>query len=342
MLHLCTVQKKCLLLATAQQLQQSPSAQTPMDFPFDVTTARVVAECLQSKLSANRRSGYIKSLSGYLERFTAGHEAAPISWFTTGFVENFIAQFKNPDSRATWLNRISTLFSYAVFRGYLTANPCDKIERVTIDRKPPVIFTPEQVRMLLAVCPTICKPWLILAVFAGIRPDREMHLLKWEHINLETGTVQILFPKVRKHRRIVPLVPLAVELLRQHPLKKGMVAPSHSTIRRFKRKMRKALGFARWPTDVTRHTAASYLLAKDQDAAKVALWLGNSVSVLMSHYIVPVSAADCEEFWKQEKTAHRMKTAGSSPIAAAKPITAANLFTRIGVQSGSNASRAGV
>ena len=124
-----------------------------------------------------------------------------------------------------------------------------------------------------------------------------MRLLKWEHVSLETGTVQILFPKVRKHRRIVPLESVAVKLLREHPLKSGNVAPSNSTLRRFKRRMRAVLGFARWPQDVTRHTAASYLFARHSDAGKVAAWLGNSVSVLMNHYVVPVEKESCAAFW---------------------------------------------
>lgn len=217
---------------------------------------------------------------------------------TTAEIEVWLSQFQNPESRQTWLTRISVLFSFAVRRDYLPKNPCDKIERVTLDRKPPVIFTPEQSRTLLAMCPTLCKPWLVLTMFAGIRPDREMRMLKWEHVNLKTATVQILFPKVRKHRRIVALEPIAVKLLRQHPLKSGMVAPSKSTLRRFKRKMRAVLAFTKWPQDVTRHTAASYLMALHQDAGKVAARLGNSVSILMSNYVVPVEKANCETFWK--------------------------------------------
>jgi integrase len=292
MLHLCIPQKKCLLLETATRLQT-----TQRNFPFNVTLSQCVNELLPAKLSGNRRPEYVKSLSHYLCRFTAGRGDEPISSISTDDVEKWLSQFSNPDSRQTWLTRISTLFAFAVRRDYLVVNPCDKIERVTIDRKPPTIFTPAQSREVLAVCPTLCRPWLILTMFAGIRPDREMRLLKWEHINLEAGTVQILFPKVRKHRRIVPLEPIVVQLLREHPLKSGPVAPSNSTLRRFKRRMRAVLGFARWPKDVTRHTAASYLMALHCDAGKVASWLGNSVSVLMSHYVVPVEKTACAEFW---------------------------------------------
>jgi integrase len=157
----------------------------------------------------------------------------------------------------------------------------------------------EQSRQLLAACPVVCRPWLILAMFAGIRPDGELMKLDWSKIDLETATVKIDFPKVRSHRRIVPLEPLAVKLLKEHPLRSGAVAPSRSTLRRFKRRMRAVLGFERWPQDVLRHTAASYLLALHQDAAKVAGWLGNSVKVLLSNYHDPVTREASAAFWEQ-------------------------------------------
>jgi len=44
------------------------------------------------------------------------------------------------------------------------------------------------------------------------------------------------------------------------------------------------LGFGDWPKGLRRHTAAAHLLARKQDAAAVALELGNSPRVLLTHY----------------------------------------------------------
>jgi hypothetical protein len=54
---------------------------------------------------------------------------------------------------------------------------------------------------------------------------------------------------------------------------------------------------AKFPQDLFRHTAASYLLALHGDAGKVATMLGNSSSVLLRHYHEPVNKADCDRFW---------------------------------------------
>lgn len=75
------------------------------------------------------------------------------------------------------------------------------------------------------------------------------------------------------------------------------LAPHYSRVRRWKDVARNNIGFDRWPQDLLRHTAASYLLALYGDAGKVAARLGNSSSVLLSHYHQPVTQADCEKFW---------------------------------------------
>ncbi|MDE2099454.1 MAG: tyrosine-type recombinase/integrase [Patescibacteria group bacterium] len=242
----------------------------------------------------------MKSLVAYQSTFIKGWEQRPINEITSHEVETRLAEIagdQSNHSRQTWFNRINTLFSYAKRRGYTNENPFDRLERITVDRNDPIILTVEQSKLLLKTCPTVLRPYLILAMFAGIRPDGEVMKMTWDHINLDAGTVAVNFPKVRKHRRVVNLEPIAIELLKQHPIKKGLVAPSKSTVRRWKRKIRTLLGFERFPQDVFRHTAASFLIELHNDVAKVARMLGNSPHILMTHYAVPVSAADCKKFW---------------------------------------------
>ena len=174
----------------------------------------------------------------------------------------------------------------------------DSMDKITVDRPPPVILTVEQSRLLFKLCPMVLRPYLILTMFAGIRPDKEAMKLRWEHINRESGVVAINFPKVKKQRRLVTLQPIAAAMLREFPLRYGAVSPSRSTVRRWKRKMRGVLGFKKWPADLLRHTAASYLYELIGDEAKVAKSLGNSARILMSHYVVPVSKEACAAFWK--------------------------------------------
>ena len=294
MLNSCRLQNRCLLMAAANQFRLPMEGQARPPF-VSVTLSNAIAQLLAAKTAANRRGVYLKSLAHYLNRFSAGREQTSVSEISTANVEDWLKQFPLPASRQTWLNRISTLFAFSVRRDFIAVSPCTKIERVTVDRLPPKILSPVQSKLLLKVVSNVCRPYLILGMFAGIRPD-ELLALDWSQINLETKTVRVEKGKTRR-RRIVPLHPLAVALLAACPLQRGPVSPSNVTVRRFKRAARAALGFKAWPKDVLRHTAASYLLALHGDVGKVAMMLGNSPAILMTHYHEPVNEADCLEFW---------------------------------------------
>jgi len=260
-----------------------------------VPTLDVIRAMLEAKRLGNRTPVYLKSLEQYCTRFAG--QFPDLAQVKAPDLESWLARF-TAESRSTWANRVGALFSFAVRHDYLAANPCDKLESIFVDRKPPTILTVAQSRQLLAACPANCKPFLVLAMFAGIRPGGELMKLEWRDVSLETATVAVRFPKVRKHRRIVPLQPVAVKLLKDCADKTGRVAPSLATVKRWHRKARKLLSLERWPTDLLRHTAASYLLALVGDAARVALMLGNSPGILLSHYNDPVSKEACEAFWK--------------------------------------------
>jgi len=58
------------------------------------------------------------------------------------------------------------------------------------------------------------------------------------------------------------------------------------------------LGWPAWKKDVLRHSAASYWLASDPDAGKIAMELGNSPAVLLKHYRELVSDEQAKAFWE--------------------------------------------
>lgn len=291
---MCQAQGTCLLWETLQRCGQTQPSLA--GFGVAPSLAQTVALLLAAKRGANLRPVYLKSLGYYLNRFTQGRAERAIDSVTTAEVEEFLAQFAHAASRATWLNRISTLFAFAVRREFITRNPCDRLERISVDRQAPLVLSPAQSQLLLSITPTVMRPYVILGMFAGIRPA-ELLQLRWSDVDLVTFTVKVNVAKTRR-RRIVPLHARAVKLLAEHPLKAGPVAPSYATVRRFNRKACAVLGLEHWPQDLLRHTAASYLLALHGDAGKVATMLGNSSSVLLSHYHQPVRNGDCGHFWE--------------------------------------------
>lgn len=265
---------------------------------ISVTLETVLNELIVSKTAGNRRKVYTDSLHYYVSRFVNSFgSSSPVHSITTSQIEVFLNQFSGY-ARQTWLNRISTFYAFAVRREYIERNPCKPIDRVRIDRKPPVVLTVEQANSLVVSCPNICKPYLILGMFAGIRPD-EIHRMTWDDVNLETGAVKV--DGKTRQRRIVYLEAIALKHLSAHPLKSGPVAPSKNVIRRWKRKQKALLG-GKWCADILRHTAASYLLAKYQDVGKVAMALGNSPQILLRHYHDPVTQDESKKFWEDCQT----------------------------------------
>jgi integrase/recombinase XerD len=281
---------------------------------------------VKTKAGANRRPAYVASPEQYLRRWAKGKEALPIAPVKFDEVEAFLNALPSLSSRATGINRLSTLFSFAVRRGWRPDNPCERVEHPHVDYGTPEILTVKEAAMVLThtrrTMPRFL-PWLVLAMFGGLRPE-EIDRLSWEAVDLGRGIVTIgpLAAKVRS-RRLVHLKPVAVEWLR---LGGDMPLP-HATRRRCLRRLRELLGWPAWKKDVLRHSAASYWLASDPDAPRIAMELGNSPTVLFKHYREVVTDEAARSFWAlfpdnwkeetgQEDTGRLGKQRNQSPHAA--------------------------
>ena len=263
-----------------------------------------VRECVASKKEMSRREPYVASLEYALERFARGREQALVASVTSADIETWLrGNCAKASSRATYQQRIATLFAWCVRAGHCTNNPCDRLGRVSLEQRAPVILSPAQVDAALAWVAghSDFRAYLVLGLFAGIRPD-ELARLKWEAVDLARGlvTIDAATSKVRR-RRIVPLAPRARALMSPKSdsgtCPTGPVWPgSAMTLRRRRRALAEALGIP-WSADLLRHTCASYMMARDRDAGKVAAALGNSPSVLLTRYTELVGPEDAERFW---------------------------------------------
>jgi integrase len=262
-----------------------------------MTISEAIIELVVAKERAGCRRNYVMSLGNYLCQFAAGREMMRLRSISTQEIDAWFDRRKEtPLGRRGNLGRISSLFNFAVKRGWLEKNPCDTVERGRVEVQPPRILTPGEAGRLLTVCREQVPqflPFLVLGLFAGIRPT-ELQRLTWEEVATEHVTVSAAASKTRR-RRIVPLEPVArawLELCRQGT---GLVQ-AYTVTQRRREVLCRASGVP-WSHDLLRHTAASYLLAKHQDAGKVAFWLGNSPDILLRHYYQLVGADDCAMFW---------------------------------------------
>lgn len=282
----------------------------------------VVDELLSAKHAAGRSPRYVDSLRIILSQFVSGRESLPIASLTLVDVERWLDS-KNPAGRPTYKARLSSLFAFAIRRRYRHDNPCDAVEAPTKRALSPAIFTVRQTARCLA---TLRRKdprglaWFVLSTFCGLRPE-EAERTTWDSIQIDGGEahvrVEAQTSKIRQRRIVTPL-PAAVTWLRIAKESGSALPLTHPSRRRTIRRLRDALGWQVWPKDVTRHTAASYWLAKDGNPLAVAEQLGHSVAQLKSHYKALVTRDDAERFWRLIPAAVRRQQPQGSVKASRK------------------------
>jgi integrase len=260
----------------------------------------VMAELLAAKSATGRSPRYLDSLSIPLKQFTKGRERLPVANIGLRDIESFLDS-KNIRSRQTLRARLSTLFRFAVRRGYRADNPCDRLESVRTVQTPPAVLTVEQTGKCLAWLDakgSRAFGWFVLTTFAGLRPE-EAEKTSWNEINFQEGWIRVeaQTTKVRQRRVVYPH-PTALVWLRRARDRKAELPIAPQPRRRAIRLLRSLLGFTSWPKDVTRHSAASYWLAETGNAAQIASALGHSESVLRKNYMALVTKTEAQKFWQ--------------------------------------------
>ena len=192
-------------------------------------------------------------------------------------------------------NALVTLFNFAKKRGYLPEGQRTAPERV--EKRKEVdgevqILTPGQYATLLDLTPSSFIPYVTLGGLAGLR-TAEIARLHWEEVDLEEDHIVIKAAKAKTaSRRIVPICPALKKWLIPLNQKSGRIMPyanEQSMMNRWSELKANMITNDRHPivhipTNALRHSYASYRLALVEDAAKVALEMGNSPRKLFQNY----------------------------------------------------------
>jgi integrase len=186
---------------------------------------------------------------------------------------------------------ISAFFTWAQKRHLIPANPFHRLESISVDDHPPAVFTAAESAKVMTECRRLhpqLVPFVALMLFCGLRPS-EAAQIAWADVDLERALVNVAGHRAKtRKRRVVTIAPNALEWMRL-----GGCLPAQNLGKMLS--LRRAVG--RWGADILRHTAASMMLQRDQDAARVSLQLGNTPQVLFGHYRELVTAAECAAFW---------------------------------------------
>lgn len=253
------------------------------------TVRKSISEIVKEILAAKKQDGmslrYLQSLRSHLNRFSE-HFRMNISSVTAAQIEDWLRRTKRgPRTRNNIRLSIVTLFNFAKVRGYLSKTLPTEADHVAKakDRGGEIgIFRPEQLAQLLDAGDEEAKLYLAIGAFTGLR-SAELIRLEWEDVNFARGHIQVAKSKSKTAtRRLVSIQPNLLPWIASYRGRSGRVFSSEHAAAR-------AIACAKesgidWPTNVLRHSYATYRLAQCSDAARVALEMGNSPQMLFCSY----------------------------------------------------------
>lgn len=244
-----------------------------------------------------RRARTMGNRRNYLRKLVEVFGDRPLCSLTRGVCRKWIEEAEAPGARRNRHAELSAFLNDCVRRDLLRDTPMRGL------RKPPPpqtedvdILTAEQAENVMRAAERICVhsvAYFALALFAGLRPERELRMLRVGHVNLEDGMIYVSRGTAKTwQNRSVPIPDNLRAWLKEYPPEEAV-----PYTRYWRNKVLGAAG-ARRSADILRHTCASFRLALTRDAARVADEMGHSVAVLSRHYANRrIPPADVERFW---------------------------------------------
>lgn len=268
-----------------------------------VKVAEALERLANKQHTRNLRENYIRDVGRAVRQFTKGRAETLVSQFTKADVEAFVAGAASPNTRATRRGRLLAFFSLCVREGWADKNVAREVDKVVVDAKPPVYFTPKECVKVMELVEEHCPAalaWAALALFAGIRPE-DCDRLTWAAVNLEIGAVSLEAASSKKRvRATIPLTPNCLAWLIRAQENGAKLPLSKSTRRRLWEPVRDGMGLKAWPAKVLRHTFCTYG-EKLYGAQWVSQRARHSEGVLFEHYNNRgASVLDAKEFFSIE------------------------------------------
>jgi integrase len=273
------------------------------------TVPEIVEELLTAKQLEGVSKRHMEDRRSRLNRFAQGFSCR-IDRITTKDIEHWLVRLKiSSRTRNNYRGALKQLFRFAQARHYLSRNEplvTNDVAELRVKGGTIEIYTPQELRMLLSHAPAKLLPFFALGAFAGLH-TQEIVRLEWSDLRFEQGVIEVAAAKAKTaSRRLVPMLPVLREWLL--PLKKAaghiMEFRSYTPFERARAQFCKT-GIQRngetvefqWKPNALRHSFASYRLADVTDAARVALEMGNSPSMLFRNYRELVTEQQAKEWF---------------------------------------------
>lgn len=272
------------------------------------TVAEVVAEFIADREGAGCSEIYLHDLRVRLGQQFAAAFVLPMGTLTAPLVQAYIYGLKNtltgkPASNRSKENMLRCIVSVANFARrmkYIPAELAFEIAEIPAPKKQPApvgIYSPEEIRSMLAGADAEVVPALAIAAFAGLRLA-EVARLDWREIRLSERLIVIEADKAKTAaRRLVTISDNLAAWLAPHAQRFGPVNPcleagnvGHGLGIRLMRIAARAN--VPWKRNALRHSYISYRTATLKDVPAVALECGNSPAMIFSNYRALASEAE--------------------------------------------------
>lgn len=269
-------------------------------------TSRPVAEIAELLIEKKKKDGarprYLHSLRNCYDRFCLTFGQRLMAEISGEEVEDWLDGL---DVSAATFNNIkrdlNILWSFAIkqSKGWSDKNIIKGIDTRKPEERKTTFLTLERVRGLLDVVRPEMLPYYALGLFAGLRDCELQRPLDWHSVSLQTGYIKIQ-AHVSKTKR-VRLVPISKNLaawLRPFVKTSGRVVPENCVqLKKLTKQAFELEGFAPLEDNVLRHSFGTYRMAQTKDIGLVSEEMGNSPSVVKTHYQAAVPYEHGAEFF---------------------------------------------
>ena len=262
------------------------------------TVTELVAEFIAAKTQDGASKRYLQDLQNRLDTFAVDFGPQKVGTILASQVDDWLRGLKVAgQTRNNFRKVLHALFQFGMARGYATENVVAKTAQAKVVRGAPSIFTPEQMRTVLEKAPYDYIPYLAIGAFAGLR-SAEIERLDWSEVDLAGKLIHVKAEKSKTaQRRLVPISENLAAWLAPHALREGPIT-NPEKVREGRDKTCKAAGIE-WPSNVLRHSFASYHLAQYKSAPETSAQLGHaSPAVLYQHYRELVRPDAAAQWWK--------------------------------------------
>jgi integrase len=263
-----------------------------------VTITYLVDEFIANRRAKGKSEIYLRDLTTRLGRFKASMGERITADITVSDVDRWIqslgvgAQTQN-NFRAV----LSAMWTFAVRRGYATANVVQLVDKSSVLRDHVPTFSVDEITSLLAAAPPDYLPVLAIGAFAGLRPE-EINKLRWEDLDFQERTIRVNASAAKTRKKRFAEISDNLRLwLQPYAGCVGPIAPPN--LQKLRRATMKAAKIEKWPPDVLRHSFASAHYAFHRDPARTAVIMGHrDQNMLLTHYRDLMKPSDAANYWQ--------------------------------------------